>query len=54
MEAIVKTYDARLDNKKRLTIRGTRYDFYRIQEFDDGTLDFKPFEIQTVRLKIKK
>lgn len=42
MEAIVKTYDAKLDNKKRLTIRGTRYDFYRIQEFDDGTLVLKP------------
>lgn len=42
METIVKTYNAKLDNKKRLTIRGTRYEFYRIQEFDDGTLVLKP------------
>ncbi|MDZ7318245.1 MAG: hypothetical protein ONB11_03765 [candidate division KSB1 bacterium] len=42
MEAIVKTYDAKLDNKKRLTIRGTKYEFYRIQEFDDGTIVLKP------------
>jgi hypothetical protein len=42
MEAIVKTYDAKLDNKKRLTIRGTKYDFYHIQEFNDGTLVLKP------------
>ncbi|MCD4665970.1 MAG: hypothetical protein K8R68_11925 [Bacteroidales bacterium] len=42
MEAIVKRYDAKLDNKKRLTIRGTKYDFYYVQEFNDGTLVLKP------------
>ena len=42
MQAIVKSYDAKLDNKKRLTIRGTKYDFYHIQEFNDGTLVLKP------------
>ncbi|CAN2039996.1 conserved hypothetical protein [Candidatus Magnetomoraceae bacterium gMMP-15] len=42
MEAIVKKYDAKLDNKKRLTIRGTKYNFYHIQEFNDGTLVLKP------------
>ncbi len=42
MENIVKTYDAKLDSKKRLTIRGTKYEFYRIQEFADGTLVLKP------------
>ena len=42
METIVKKYNARLDNKKRLTIRGTNYDFYFVQEFKDGTLVLKP------------
>jgi len=42
MQAIVKSYDAKLDNKKRLTIRGPKYDFYHIQEFNDGTLVLKP------------
>jgi hypothetical protein len=42
MEAIIKRYDAKLDNKKRLTIRGTNYDFYHVQEFNDGTLVLKP------------
>ncbi len=42
MKTIVKSYDAKLDNKKRLTIRGTKYDFYHIQEFNDGTLVLKP------------
>ncbi len=42
MEAIIKQYDAKLDNKKRFTIRGTKYDFYHVQEFIDGTLVLKP------------
>ena len=42
METIVKRYDAKLDNKKRLTIRGANFDFYNVQEFNDGTLVLKP------------
>jgi hypothetical protein len=42
MEAIIKKYDAKLDNKKRLTIRGTKYDFYHVQEFTDGTVVLRP------------
>ena len=42
METIVRRYDARLDNKKRLTIRGTKYDFYHVQELNNGTLILKP------------
>ncbi len=42
METIVKKYNAKLDNKKRLTIRGTNYDIYFVQEFNDGTLVLKP------------
>lgn len=42
METIIKKYDAKLDNKKRLTIRGTKYDFYHVEEFNDGTLLLKP------------
>jgi len=42
LETIVKRYDAKLDNKKRLTIRGANFDFYNVQEFNDGTLVLKP------------
>ena len=42
METIVKRYDAKLDNKKRLTMRGANFDFYNVQEFNDGTLVLKP------------
>lgn len=42
MESIVKQYDAKLDERKRLTIRGSKFDFYHVKEFNDGTLVLKP------------
>ena len=42
METIIRKYDAKLDSKKRLTIRGTKYNFYHVQELNDGTLILKP------------
>jgi hypothetical protein len=42
MESIIKQYDAKLDEKKRLTIRGSKFDFYHIDEFNDGTLVLRP------------
>lgn len=43
MEAVIKKkYDAKLDDKKRLTIRGSKYSFYHVEEFDDGTLLLRP------------
>ena len=42
METIIRKYDAKLDSKKRLTIRGTKFEFYHINEFNDGTIVLKP------------
>ncbi|MGR3320140.1 MAG: hypothetical protein ACUZ8O_16865 [Candidatus Anammoxibacter sp.] len=42
METLIRKYDAKLDEKKRLTIRGSKFDFYHIEEFNDGTLLLKP------------
>ncbi len=42
VKQIVKQYDARLDKKKRLTIRGAPFNFYHVNEFSDGTLLLKP------------
>ena len=42
METIIRKYDAKLDSKKRLTIRGTKFEFYHINEFNDGTIILKP------------
>jgi len=42
METSINEYDTKLDDKKRLTIRGSKYVFYHVEEFNDGTLLLKP------------
>ncbi len=42
METFINEYDAKLDDKKRLTIRGSKFDFYHVEEFNDGTLLLRP------------
>ena len=36
--APVKEYDARIDVKKRVTLRGARYAHYHVQEYSDGRI----------------
>ena len=38
----VREYDAKLDARKRLTIRDAGYEHYHVREFDDGTVVLKP------------
>ncbi len=38
----VREYDAKLDARKRLTIRDAGYEHYRVREFDDGTVVLQP------------
>ena len=45
MEAILKTYDAKLDSKKRITIRNARYEYYHIIEKDNGVIILEPREL---------
>lgn len=42
MPAAVKEYDARMDVKKRITLRGARYDNYHVQEYPDGKIVLEP------------
>ena len=39
---VMKEYDAKLDNKKRLTIRGAKYDHYKVRELSDGKIELSP------------
>lgn len=41
MEAIL-TYNAKVDSKKRITLRKTNYEYYEIKEFEDGTIVLEP------------
>ena len=51
------TYDAKVDSKKRITLRGTNYEYYNVQELDDGRIILSPrvlvdpFEISANTLK---
>jgi hypothetical protein len=40
--AIVKEYEAKIDNKHRVTIRGAQYEYYNVKEFSDGHLELEP------------
>lgn len=45
MEAILKTYDAKLDSKKRITIRNPKYEYYHVVEKENGTVVLEPREL---------
>ena len=36
MPTAVKTYDAKMDSKNRITIRIALYDYYHVEDFVDG------------------
>ncbi len=38
----LREYDARLDSRKRLTIRDAGYEHYHVKEFEDGTVVLEP------------
>ena len=40
--AVKKNYDAKLDTKRRLTIRNECTEFYHVTEYEDGTLKLEP------------
>jgi hypothetical protein len=40
-----KEYEARIDTKKRVTLRGARYDHYHVQEYADGHIVLEPREL---------
>lgn len=43
--ALVKEYDARIDVKRRVTLRGAQYDHYHVQEYPDGRIVLEPREL---------
>jgi len=42
MEKIAKTYDAKIDSKKRITIRNPKYEYYHVIEQENGVVILKP------------
>ena len=46
MEAAIKTnYNAHLDSKRRLTLRGASHEYYNVKEYDNGFILLEPREL---------
>ena len=44
MEA-TKNYDVHIDSKKRVTLRGAKYEYYNVREFENGCIMLEPREL---------
>ena len=46
MQAIIQgRYQAHLDVKRRLTLRGAKYEYYEVREYDNGIILLEPREM---------
>lgn len=42
MSGVAKQYDTKVDSKNRFTIRGSKFDYYHVTEFNDGHIELVP------------
>lgn len=40
-----RNYTTHIDSKKRLTLRGAKYDYYKVREYDNGFITLEPQEL---------
>ena len=45
MENTIKEYDAKVDAKKRLTLRESPYEYYHVEHYSDGSILLQPREL---------
>ena len=45
MQRTVREYDAKLDTKRRLTLRSVPYEYYHVLEYADGRIMLEPREL---------
>ena len=45
MQTAIREYDAKLDSKRRLTLRSASFEYYHVQEMDNGTIVLEPREL---------
>ncbi|MCR5826333.1 MAG: hypothetical protein K6G54_07190 [Oscillospiraceae bacterium] len=45
MEAPTRTYDAKVDSKRRITLRNARFEYYNVKEYSDGRVLLEPREL---------
>ncbi len=42
----IREYDTKIDTKKRITLRGSRYEYYHVVEFPNGKIELSPRELK--------
>lgn len=45
MPNTVREYDAKLDSKRRITLRSGHFEYYHVREQEDGTILLEPREL---------
>ena len=45
MPTAIKSYDAKIDSKKRITLRNALYEYFYLEEYDDGHILLEPREL---------
>ncbi|MBE5763148.1 MAG: hypothetical protein E7338_02875 [Clostridiales bacterium] len=46
MAEALRTYDAKIDSKKRITLRNVRFEYYHVEEMKDGSILLEPRELK--------
>lgn len=46
MSVPVLEYDAKIDSKKRVTLRNTNFDYYHVVQMSDGRIILEPRELR--------
>lgn len=41
----LRAYDAKLDSKKRITLRSVPFEYYHVEEYSDGRIVLEPREL---------
>lgn len=42
----VKSYDAKIDSKKRITLRNALFEYFHVEEYNDGRIILEPRVLQ--------
>ena len=45
MEPVTRTYDAKVDAKRRIALRNARFRYYNVREYEDGSILLEPREL---------
>jgi hypothetical protein len=43
--SVVKDYNVHIDAKKRVTLRGAKYQYYNVKEYENGCIILEPREL---------